>query len=52
MDDIGALNEYVSLVHCVWVSRKDIELIKNIMQIHNPSSNLKLGSGLSTTPNN
>lgn len=48
MDDIGALNEYVSLVHCVWVSRKDIELIKkhNANVIHNPSSNLKLGSGI------
>src|SRR5699024_433755 len=36
------------LVHSVWVSDKDIELIKryNSKVLHNPTSNLKLGSGI------
>lgn len=48
MNDIGALNEYVNLIHCVWVTDDDIEIIrdKKAKVVHNPSSNLKLGSGV------
>lgn len=46
--DLGALNEYVNLIHCVWVTDDDIELIRKTGAkiVHNPSSNLKLGSGI------
>ena len=48
MYDLGALNEYVNLIHCVWVTDDDISLIreKGSKIVHNPSSNLKLGSGI------
>jgi 5-methylthioadenosine/S-adenosylhomocysteine deaminase len=34
--------------HCVWLSKKDIEIIRDrsVHVVHNPESNLKLGSGI------
>lgn len=47
-DDLGALNERTSLVHCVHVTPEDIELIagRHASVVHCPRSNLKLGSGV------
>lgn len=38
----------LNLVHCVWVNQEDIQLIRECGSrvIHNPASNLKLGSGI------
>lgn len=38
--------------HCVWASDEDMELMvkKNITCVHNPVSNLKLGSGVARVP--
>ena len=48
MKSMDLLNRRTNLVHCVWVNDRDIELIAeagaNI--IHNPVTNLKLGSGI------
>ncbi|MEF3244827.1 MAG: amidohydrolase [Caldisericaceae bacterium] len=43
---IGFLDENVIAAHCVWVSEKDIKLLKrrNVWVSLNPESNLKLGS--------
>ena len=46
--DLGLLAKNTNLVHCVWVSAEDIELIaaSGARVIHCPISNLKLGSGI------
>ena len=48
MKSIDILNRRTNLVHCVWVNDRDIEIIAaaEASIIHNPVSNLKLGSGI------
>ena len=48
MQDLGLLTPLTVLVHCVWVNDHDIELISKAgaSVVHNPLSNLKLGSGI------
>jgi cytosine/adenosine deaminase-related metal-dependent hydrolase len=48
LKEIGLLDAQVSLAHSVWVSKDDIELISKSEAtcIHNPSSNLRLHSGI------
>ena len=48
MKNAGVLENHVQFAHCVYVTEKDEELLKNAgaFLIHNPSSNLKLGSGV------
>jgi 5-methylthioadenosine/S-adenosylhomocysteine deaminase len=43
----GLLGPQVSLAHCVWVDDRDIDILSETgtTVVHNPSSNLKLGSG-------
>ena len=45
--DLGALDSRAFCAHCVWVSEEDMELMRElgIGAVHNPTSNLKLGSG-------
>jgi 5-methylthioadenosine/S-adenosylhomocysteine deaminase len=49
LEDIGFLNEDVLAAHCVWLSDDEIDIIKknNVNVSHNPSSNMKLASGIS-----
>ena len=44
----GLLTPRCVLVHCVWVTEADIDLIADSRAcvVHNPGSNLKLGSGI------
>ena len=46
--DCGAFDVPTSAAHCVHVSDEDIELMaeSNVTVVHNPVSNLKLGSGI------
>ena len=46
--DLGALNTPTLAAHCVWVSDEDIAILaeKGVSVVHNPISNLKLGSGV------
>jgi guanine deaminase len=48
LDRLGLLGPSTSLAHAIWVSDADIELIgrRGCAVVHNPLSNLKLGSGL------
>lgn len=45
--DLGAFDSGAFCAHCVWVTEEDLELFreKNIGVVHNPTSNMKLGSG-------
>ena len=49
LDKIGFLGPDVLAAHCVWLSDNEIEIIKknNVKVSHNPSSNMKLASGIS-----
>lgn len=45
---IGYLSDRTSLAHCVWLSDDDIEILAETRStvVHNPLSNLRLGSGI------
>ena len=45
---LGYLNERTSLAHCVWLDDYDIEILAETRStvVHNPLSNLRLGSGI------
>ena len=46
--DLGIFDVKVIAAHCVHLSDEDIDILKNAGAVvaHNPSSNLKLGSGI------
>lgn len=46
--DLGLLNERTNIIHAVWVDDDDLDLIAaaGATVIHNPVSNLRLGSGI------
>lgn len=48
LKDIGFLNAQTSLAHCVWLTDQDIEILAETRStvVHNPLSNLRLGSGI------
>jgi guanine deaminase len=48
MSSLGILTPRTTLIHAVWVTDQDIELISKAgaSVVHNPVSNLKLGSGI------
>jgi 5-methylthioadenosine/S-adenosylhomocysteine deaminase len=48
LESIGVLDEKTVLIHCVWISDKDISIIAKhgCKVVHCPLSNLKLGSGI------
>jgi 5-methylthioadenosine/S-adenosylhomocysteine deaminase len=48
LDKLGILNERTLLVHCVWITDRDIEIMakRRVNVVHCPLSNLKLGSGI------
>lgn len=48
MSRLGTLGPNTLVVHGVWVTRHDVELIaqSGTSLVHNPSSNLRLGSGI------
>jgi len=52
MDTLGLLGPGTSLAHCVWVNKEEIEALARTgtVVIHNPVSNLKLGSGIAPIP--
>ena len=48
MDRLGLLSPRLSAAHCVWLDEKEIDLLaaRGASVVHNPASNLKLGSGI------
>ena len=51
-EDCGIFASRVTAAHCVHVSANDIEILarNNVAAVHNPTSNLKLGSGIAPVP--
>ena len=49
LNEMDFLGNEVTAAHAVWVSNSEIEIIKekNVKLSHNPSSNMKLSSGVS-----
>lgn len=52
MNDLGVFDVPCAAAHCVWVTAEDRALLreKNVSVIHNPTSNMKLGSGFAPIP--
>lgn len=50
--DLGFLGPRVSLQHGIWLSERDVELVAETgtVVVHNPVSNMKLGSGICPVP--
>jgi len=48
LERVGFLGPRLSLIHCVWLNPREIEIIARhgVTVQHNPMSNLKLGSGI------
>lgn len=46
--DLGVFRSPTTAAHCVWVTDEDIEILRThgVTASHNPTSNLKLGSGV------
>lgn len=51
-NDLGVFDIPTLAAHCVWVTEGDMEIIKakGVSPVHNPDSNLKLGSGIAPVP--
>jgi 5-methylthioadenosine/S-adenosylhomocysteine deaminase len=49
LDELGFLGSEVTAAHAVWLSKNEIDIIKHseVKLSHNPSSNMKLSSGVS-----
>jgi 5-methylthioadenosine/S-adenosylhomocysteine deaminase len=52
LDAIGFLGPRISFEHGVWLTEHDIELVRDrgVTIVHNPVSNMKLGSGICAVP--
>jgi len=50
--DLGTFESPTFAAHCVWATDEDIAIMhkKGVMPVHNPSSNMKLGSGFAPIP--
>ena len=52
MNDLGVFDVPCAAAHCVWVTEEDRVLLrqKGVSVVHNPTSNMKLGSGFAPVP--
>lgn len=52
LQSLGVLGPNLSLAHSIWIDREDVEAIakSGATAVHNPASNLRLGSGLAPVP--
>lgn len=52
LDHLGLTGAGLVLVHCVWLDREEMEMLRRsgTNVVHCPSSNLKLGSGIALIP--
>lgn len=50
--DLGLFEQKTIAAHCVWITDEDIDILKesDVTMIHNPTSNLKLASGIAPVP--
>ena len=51
-NDLGTFDSPTFAAHCVWVTEEDMALMKEkgVSPVHNPTSNMKLGSGFAPIP--
>ena len=51
LEDLGIMDQPCYFAHCVWCTDEDLKIMaeKGATLVHNPSSNLKLGSGIART---
>ncbi|MCQ2418535.1 MAG: amidohydrolase [Clostridia bacterium] len=49
---MGTFENPTTAAHCVWAEPKDLEIFleKGVTAVHNPTSNMKLGSGFAPVP--
>ena len=52
MSELGVFDVPCAAAHCVWVTEEDRALLreKGVSVVHNPTSNMKLGSGFAPVP--
>ena len=52
LDDLGLVTPNLSAAHSVWIDEEDVEIMvrRGATPVHNPASNLRLGSGLAPIP--
>jgi 5-methylthioadenosine/S-adenosylhomocysteine deaminase len=52
LKDLGLLGSHLIVDHCVHINKSEIELLaeNNVCIVHNPESNMKLGSGIAPVP--
>jgi len=52
LDELGFLSPRVSFEHGIWLTPSDVELVRDrgVTVVHNPVSNMKLGSGIAPVP--
>lgn len=52
LESIDLLDSDVLAAHCTWLNEEEIDLIKEkgVKPVHNPVSNMKLGSGIAHVP--
>ncbi len=52
LDELNMFDEKIIAAHCVWLDENDINIMKdkNVGISHNPTSNLKLASGIAPVP--
>jgi cytosine/adenosine deaminase-related metal-dependent hydrolase len=52
LSDMGVLNTRLSLAHSVWLEQDDLVTLaaSGAIPVHNPASNLRLGSGIAPVP--
>lgn len=48
LEEIGFLGPSLSMAHAIWLEDQEIDILKrhSVKVVHNPSSNMKLGSGV------
>ena len=51
-EQMGVLDVPCTAAHCVWVTPEDMEILRahGVTAVHNPTSNMKLGSGFAPVP--
>lgn len=52
LNDVDFLGPGVLAAHCIWLSPEDIQILKenDVKIVHNPTSNMKLASGVAPIP--
>jgi 5-methylthioadenosine/S-adenosylhomocysteine deaminase len=52
LERLGVLSDRTACAHCVWMTQEDLQIMarSGAVAVHNPVSNLRLGSGIADLP--